>query len=110
MSNAILDQAIHDARARLGSLLDDFSDFAASLHNAGLQKTIASLQENIQQPFLFVVIGEVKAGKSSFVNALLDSDVCDVGADPRTNVVTKIVHSDRGDYTLDLKPGLLKVI
>ena len=108
MPNAILDQAIHDARSRLGSLLDDFGNFAASLHNAGLQKTIASLQENIQQPFLFVVIGEVKAGKSSFVNALLDSDVCDVGADPRTNVVTKIVHSDRGDYTLDLKPGLLK--
>ncbi len=108
MPNAILDQAIHDARSRLGSLLDDFGKFAASLHNAGLQKTIASLQENIQQPFLFVVIGEVKAGKSSFVNALLDSDVCDVGADPRTNVVTKIVHSDRGDYTLDLKPGLLK--
>ncbi len=108
MPNAILDQTIHDARARLGSLLDDFGKFAVSLHNGGLQKTIASLQENIQQPFLFVVIGEVKAGKSSFVNALLDSDVCDVGADPRTNVVTKIVHSDRGDYSLDLKPGLLK--
>ncbi len=109
-SNAILDQTIHDARVRLSAWLDDGEALAQVLQNPSMQNTIRSLQENISQPFLFVVIGEVKAGKSSFVNALLSSDICDVGADPRTNVVTKIVHANGEPYSIDLKPGMLKEI
>ncbi|MEL6855515.1 MAG: dynamin family protein, partial [Cyanobacteria bacterium J06607_13] len=61
--------------------------------------------------FLFVVIGEVKAGKSSFINALLGSgEICEVGADPRTNMVAKIVYAEGDGYSRETKPGELREI
>jgi len=41
-----------------------------------------------------MIIGEIKAGKSSFINALLkDNSICDVGAAPVTDRIVQIVHS-----------------
>lgn len=62
------------------------------------------MRTNINEPFLFVVVGEVKAGKSSFVNALLQADICKTAADPCTDVIQQIVYSEdefeqpRGQY------------
>ena len=39
-------------------------------HNE-LSKTISDIAQRIEDPFMFVIVGEVKAGKSSFINALL---------------------------------------
>ncbi|MCA1945872.1 MAG: dynamin family protein, partial [Desulfovibrio sp.] len=39
---------------------------------------------SVHAPFLFVVVGEVKAGKSSLVNALLGADICAVAPEPCT--------------------------
>jgi predicted GTPase len=39
---------------------------------------------NLQAAALLVVVGEVKAGKSSFINALLREDVCEVAPGPCT--------------------------
>ena len=36
----------------------------------------------------------VKAGKSSFVNALLQADICKTAADPCTDVIQQIVYSE----------------
>ena len=56
-----------------------------------------------------MVIGEVKAGKSSFINALLGSgEICEVGADPRTNMVAKIVYAEGDGYSREVKPGELR--
>src|SRR5687767_8210584 len=37
---------------------------------------------NLQAAALLVIVGEVKAGKSSFINALLREDVCEVAPGP----------------------------
>ena len=111
MNSAIVDPKLQQQKLAIASLLTELADFAQAIDNAALTKTIQSLQENISQPFLFVVIGEVKAGKSSFINALLGSgEICEVGADPRTNMVAKIVHSDGDGYSRETKPGELKEI
>ncbi|AGW15169.1 dynamin family protein [Megalodesulfovibrio gigas] len=47
---------------------------------------------SVHAPFLFVVVGEVKAGKSSLVNALLGADICAVAPEPCTDVIQKIVY------------------
>ena len=46
------------------------------------------------QRFLFVVVGEIKAGKSSLVNALLGESVCPVDPAPCTDTIQLIVHGE----------------
>lgn len=48
---------------------------------------VRELLGHIDDLFLLVVVGEVKAGKSSFINALLRADVCPEGPIPITDRV-----------------------
>jgi len=41
-------------------------------------ETIQGLIRDAREPFLFVVVGEVKAGKSSLLNALFGQEFCRV--------------------------------
>ncbi len=56
---------------------------------------IDDLIKEISSPFNFVVVGEVKSGKSSFINALLKADVCKVGARPTTDIINKIEYGNK---------------
>lgn len=47
---------------------------------------------NLQSAALLVIVGEVKAGKSSFINALLREDVCEVAPGPCTVRIQELVH------------------
>lgn len=47
---------------------------------------------NLQTPALLVVVGEVKAGKSSFINALLREEICDVAPGPCTTRIRELVY------------------
>lgn len=53
----------------------------------------ARLIASVNEPFLFVIIGEVKAGKSSFINALLNESICKAAPDPCTDTIQKIVYA-----------------
>ena len=111
MDKAIIDPTLQRYKSDIAALLAQLAQFAQAIDNAALTKTVQSLQENINQPFLFVVIGEVKAGKSSFINALLGSgEICEVGAAPRTNMVAKIVYTEGEGYSRESKPGELREI
>ena len=104
MDNLIVDRALVRYQSNLDSLLHRLQMFATEINNQQLQVTIRNLRTNINEPFLFVVVGEVKAGKSSFVNALLQADICKTAADPCTDVIQQIVYSEnefeqpRGQY------------
>ncbi|MEL6813730.1 MAG: dynamin family protein [Cyanobacteria bacterium J06598_3] len=111
MNSAIVDPTLQRYKSAIAQLLTQLESFAHAIKNPTLVKTVQNLQENINQPFLFVVIGEVKAGKSSFINALLGSgEICEVGADPRTNMVAKIVYAEGEGYSHESKPGELREI
>ncbi|MEL6928817.1 MAG: dynamin family protein [Cyanobacteria bacterium J06600_6] len=93
MDNLIVDRALVEYQSSLDNLLKRLQAFATEINNQQLQVTIRDLRSNISEPFLFVVVGEVKAGKSSFVNALLQSDICKTAADPCTDVIQQLVYS-----------------
>ena len=65
----------------------------------------AGLVKNINAPFLFVVVGEVKSGKSSFINALLGDEICRVDPAPCTDNIEKIVYSPE-PYEKKLAPNV----
>jgi len=47
---------------------------------------------NLHAAALLVVVGEVKAGKSSFINALLREDVCEVAPGPCTAGIQELIY------------------
>lgn len=59
-----------------------------------VQKTLAAQIAHIQENFLFVIVGEVNAGKSSFINALLGAEVTPASQAITTMDVLKITHGD----------------
>ncbi|MCU0525080.1 MAG: dynamin family protein [Elainella sp. Prado103] len=108
MSSQILDPVLQEYRWHLNELLHRVQRLATSLNNQRLQETVESLRRNLTEPFLFVVVGEVKAGKSSFVNALLEAEVCATDIEPCTDSIQQIVYSnDR--FITQVEPNLRKI-
>lgn len=108
MSSQILDQTLQDYRWSLNELLHNVQRLAASINNTKLQETVEGLRKNIAEPFLFVVVGEVKAGKSSFVNALLEAEVCATDIEPCTDSIQQIVYSENR-FVTQVEPNLRKI-
>ena len=55
---------------------------------------------HLQSAALFVVVGEVNSGKSSFINALLGESVCEVAPDPCTAGIQELVYGEERTTTL----------
>jgi small GTP-binding protein len=68
------------------SLLDRIVALARAVDDRGADHEVAqTLRRHVDERFLLVVVGEVKAGKSTFVNVLLGREVCAVGPTPVTD-------------------------
>ncbi len=77
-----------ELRASLGQTLSELSRLAHDLNaDAAARQTLQDLGTSLNDPFLFVVVGEVKAGKSSLLNALFGRDFCKVDVLPATDKV-----------------------
>src|SRR5215831_19999443 len=77
-----------ELRAQLGIALKSLVMLA---HEIGAPedtlRNLENLVTNLNQPFLFVVVGEVKAGKSMLLNALFGRDFCKVDVLPATDQI-----------------------
>src|SRR3954452_9006865 len=73
-----------DVEGALGELLK----FAAELRRPPpVLDSLQGLLTNIREPLLFVVVGEVKAGKSSLINALFGQEIARADVLPATDRV-----------------------
>jgi small GTP-binding protein len=91
----MLSEAFFQARADLGTALFTLSTLAHDLRAP--QETIRTLNElgtSLREPFLFVVVGEVKAGKSSLLNSLFGREFCKVDVLPTTDKIYVFKHAD----------------
>ena len=75
-----------------------------------LKETVGEILERIHDPFLFVIVGEVKAGKSSFINALLGTkqEICKVAASPMTDTIQQIVYGETSSE-VSINPYLKRI-
>ena len=104
----IVDPQLQTYRTALAKLLQRMQDLASGINNPDLAQTTDSLRRSIDEPFLFVVVGEVKAGKSSFVNALLDAEVCATDIAPCTDSIQQIVYAPK-ETAQQIEPHLRKI-
>src|SRR3954468_402186 len=75
--------------------------------NPATLDTIHGLPTDIREPLLFVVVGEVKAGKSSLLNALFGQEFARVDVLPATDKVC-IFRFGPEDKGVDVSPQLIK--
>ena len=92
MKNPMINETFRKFRTDLMLILGDLRGLIEDINNPELLALAGDLVTMAGEPFLFVTIGEIKAGKSSFVNALLQADVCDVDPAPCTDVIQQIVY------------------
>jgi small GTP-binding protein len=73
-------------RARTEAALANLLKLAADFQREPLMlDTLQSMLKDIREPLLFVVVGEVKAGKSTLLNALFGQEFCKVDVLPATD-------------------------
>lgn len=87
-----LDKGLNEERELLRTLRDlllkhDFDE--------QLTDQVKGLSQHLDELFLLVVVGEVKAGKSSFINSLLNAEVCKVGAIPTTDKIHVLKYGEK---------------
>jgi ribosome biogenesis GTPase A len=95
MSN-LLGKNVQTQRAQIEEIIKDLHELTIEINQDELAKTISDLRNRIHEPFMFVIVGEVKAGKSSFINALLSTgkEVCKVAPQPMTDTIQQVIYGE----------------
>ncbi|MCR9289265.1 MAG: dynamin family protein [Bacteroidetes bacterium] len=95
MSN-LLGQNLQTQRAQIEEIIKDLHELTIEINQEELAKTISDLRNRIHEPFMFVIVGEVKAGKSSFINALLSTgeEICKVAPQPMTDTIQQVLYGE----------------
>ena len=75
-------------RERLAEVIYGISSLAEeTATELGGELPLHEVQNGLGKPFLFVVCGEVNAGKSTLINGLFGKDLCRVNILPETDRV-----------------------
>jgi GTPase SAR1 family protein len=106
----ILNQHTLALRAQCEDLVKDLQQLSQEIGHTALATMVGELRNRMSEPFMFVIVGEVKAGKSSFVNALLESkrEICAVAPQPMTDTVQQILYGEK-EETVIVNPYLKKI-
>ena len=80
-------------RGRTEAALNALLKLAAEMQREpAMLDTLQNMLKDVREPLLFVVVGEVKAGKSSLLNALFGQEFCKVDVLPATDRVYIFKH------------------
>ncbi len=95
--NNILSQKLNNYRTQVDEIVKDLHELTTQIGHDELATTVSDLRNRIKEPFMFVIVGEVKAGKSSFINALLEADkeICKVAPQPMTDTIQQILYGEK---------------
>lgn len=80
----------------INSVVSRLIQFTKDIDDTDIKAKVAHVAKDKTDTFLLVVIGEVKAGKSSFINGLLGEDICAVSSAPCTNIIHEIRYGGAG--------------
>ena len=106
----LISQQYQHSRGIINDIFKELHQLTVSIGNKKMSETVDEIRSRLNEPFLFVIVGEVKVGKSSFVNALLETnkEVCKVAPDPCTDTIQQIVY-DETEKVISINPYLKKI-
>jgi GTPase SAR1 family protein len=110
MFSSILNQDIQKFRTQIDEIVKDLHELTIQIQTPELAQTVSELRNRINEPFMFVIVGEVKAGKSSFINALLDTgrEITKVAPQPMTDTIQQLVYGEAEEITV-INPFLKRI-
>ncbi|MEM1358769.1 MAG: dynamin family protein [Bacteroidota bacterium] len=110
MSHTLIDANLQAKRARLEEIIKNLHELTLRIGHEEMAQTVSDLRNRIFEPFMFVIVGEVKAGKSSFINALLDTgqEIAKAAPQPMTDTIQQIIYGEE-QRTVDINPYLKKI-
>ncbi|MBK8442787.1 MAG: dynamin family protein [Sphingobacteriales bacterium] len=108
--NIIFHPQLQVCQTQVATIFRHLRRITQNIGNEAMSRTVEDIASKLGEPFLFVIVGEVKAGKSSFINALLGTgkDICKVAPDPCTDTVQQIVYGAQ-EETFSITPHLKKI-
>lgn len=108
--NTLINALLKQTKNSLDNSLSSLRDLTLDIGNKDLTGIVTDLQKQVHEPFMFVVVGEVKVGKSSFINALLNTgkEICKVAPDPCTDTIQELVYGDKPTETA-VTPNLRRI-
>lgn len=107
----IINQRTLVLRAQVEDVVKDLQQLSQEIGHQALAAMVGELRNRMSEPYMFVVVGEVKAGKSSFINALLNTgrDICAVAPHPMTDTIQQILYGEQ-ETVITVNPYLKKVL
>jgi small GTP-binding protein len=105
-STDLLGKNYFQTREKLGAAIASLGELGAEcdLDPARLS-LLKNLLANLEDPFLFVVVGEVNSGKSTLLNALFGENFCTADVIPTTERIAFFKHGEEAhefDYSDDI--------
>jgi len=93
----ILNKNLQAFRSQINQIIKELHDLCLDINHEELANTVSELRNRINEPFMFVIVGEVKAGKSSFINALLNTgkEICKVAPSPMTDTIQQVIYGEK---------------
>jgi GTPase SAR1 family protein len=95
----IVSPQLKDQFEILRSLLQRSLWLAEKLKDNDATEILRARMANLRAAALMVVVGEVKVGKSSFINALLREEICAVAPEPCTASIQELVFGAQREVT-----------
>lgn len=99
MTQRVLSPELKKQYESMRELLQACLELAEKCSDTEASRIVQDRLSHLQSAALFVIVGEVKSGKSSFVNALLGEEVCEVAPDPCTSVIQELVYGESRSKT-----------
>ncbi len=108
--NKLIDTKTEALKEQLEHTVGTLLEITKTIGHKELESTVKDIKDRIDDPFMFVIVGEVKAGKSSFINALLSSkkEICKVAASPMTDTIQQIVYGEE-ESIVDINQYLKRI-
>ncbi len=94
-------------------LLDVYTSLSETLEEKGdeIYSELKAMNENIEaEKFLLAVVGEVKAGKSTFINALLGEEMLPFDTLQATSEIVEICHSEKKEVQVTFANGTTQIV
>lgn len=96
-------------KKEINTLIGQLDGLVGELNDRENSEDLKKIRESLDKPFMFVIIGEVKSGKSSFINALLgEAELCKTDVSICTDKITQLFYSEE-DYEKLVEDNLLEI-
>jgi tRNA U34 5-carboxymethylaminomethyl modifying GTPase MnmE/TrmE len=107
----IINQNLQNLKVQVTEIVKNLHDLTVEIGHEELTGIVSDLRNRIEEPFMFVIVGEVKSGKSSFVNALLSTgrEICKVAPQPMTDTIQQVVYGEKEEVIV-LNKYLIKLV